>query len=221
MLQEMTPLSTEVELPGHQRDPSAEMVAGRDIGRVHTCPGCASTSVCAPAPSQKPSLLRSSSLPARLFQPARQSQVDPMHVVLGGEHRQRRQRVHLVAALGAGVGEARGHLVPPGAVEASPPGLFGECLKGRRDVAHVRRAAEHDGVGAVEDVPVRVGKRSTATTVTCAPASLRPRRRRRPTPPCGRIPSGRRWRQRVRRYENRCVTCYFDSIVLERFPGAL
>ena len=82
-----------------------------------------------------------------------------MHVVLRGEHGQRGQRVQLVAGLRTGIGEARGHLVAPGAVQAPPSGLLGERLKGRRHVAHVGRAAEDDPVGAVEDVPDLVGHR--------------------------------------------------------------
>jgi hypothetical protein len=47
-----------------------------------------------------------------------QTQVDPMHVMLCGEDRQRRQRLKLVAGLDARIGGPRSRLVPPRHVDA-------------------------------------------------------------------------------------------------------
>jgi len=108
--------------------------------------------------------------------PARaETRLDPMHMVLGGEHRQRHQGVEFVAALGAGVRESCSDLVAPCPVHAPTSGLLGERLKSRRDVAHVRRAAQHDAVCGVEDVQSVSAIRSTAMTVTSPPASRAPR----------------------------------------------
>src|ERR1700682_6823643 len=64
--------------------------------------------------------------------PARtETQTDPMHMVLGGEKRQRHHGVEFVAALGAGVRESCRDLVAPCPVHAPTSGLLGARLKSR------------------------------------------------------------------------------------------
>src|SRR5207244_11131418 len=76
---------------------------------------------------------------ARAGAPARvEAKADPVHAVLGGEDRERDERVELVAVDPLRVGEAGGELVLPAqAVAARRRGLLGEGLERRRPVARV------------------------------------------------------------------------------------
>lgn len=120
--------------------------------------------------------------------------------------------MYLVAALGAGVGEAGRDLVSPAAVHAPASGLFGERLKAGRNIAHIRCAAEHDGVGAVEDVPVRIAEfldgddGDMCTRISGARGNGIGQYRRVAE---SRVVGDD---EPVRRRVNRCTTCYFDSI---------
>ena len=110
-----------VQLPG---DVARRGVRGgctvRDIGRVDFV-GSRRRRSARPRRARSPAGSGRARCRRELFQPGAQTEVYPMHVVLGGEHRQRYQALQFVAALGSGVGESRRDLVSPGAIQAAPP----------------------------------------------------------------------------------------------------
>src|SRR6202043_396153 len=109
--------SADVELPRDHRDSIAEVATRLHIGRVHLVGVGVHIGLSGRAQPEAEAvevvLAAGPTVPA-----GAQTQTDPVHMVLGGEYRQRHQGVELVAALGARVREPCRDLVAPRPVHA-------------------------------------------------------------------------------------------------------